>query len=710
MSNNRSNNGRIVPDAVTDNKMEVVSTPVNKLRTYRPDLAEASKTKATYQGLASLGQGMMNVSGTLRQTAGEEIFAAYEKTAEKNRQDWKEVSKNIKGMAKFNPYNKDAYNQIHSAQVYRQVYNEVLAAPELEKKSSEEIDALFEGQHQKAIQMLEERGVDVKNYAALQIDFDNKLAHIKHQYASDNAKYNYELFKNKSSSDMAYALYESVGSASNTPKPELLQNVLTDKCTTLKEVGTPADTQAEIIMNSLSNAIAIDPSKFTSADLLALRTFKIEGKSLEELVPHYGAKVQQMVREAKSAALQEKKIDYDSYNFNQQQLMDKASDEALAFLTSNPNADMRTQQQYFLQLAKKYELDGNHSFSFFNSVASGRKSIADLKKVPSDENTRLGLQLKMNDGSLTNGDISKALNDGKLSVDDALTLYRERQTLETKQQNQYSKKVDEHIKRTQDMYFGDKKKKQKNGAKALCQSQEARVEMSNAIAELRGKFEQEVLVNPEQAYKNFNNDLALLKTLGKHLDMRKGNELTIKALKHYQPTVNKIASGRASGFEHNVSNTRPQSMTRAFKSLGLFHTTDGKGKDYNVGVLSSPSLSRPDPTNPSRANRHVGYDLSGAYGGRPVYVNKGGTVVYVSRATQANKQNGGAGNTVIVQTPDGKYARFMHLQYANLPVVGTTLTKDTPVGHVGNTGKTTGNCLHVEFYDSNGNWIPVEKF
>ncbi len=710
MSNDRSNNGRIVPDAVTENRIEVAATPVNKLRTYRPDIADASKTKATYQGLANLGQGMMNISGTLRQTASDEIFTAYEKTAEKNRQDWKEVSKNIKGMAKFNPYNKDAYNQIHSAQVYRQVYNEVLATPELEKKSAEEIDALIEGQHQKAIQMLEERGVDVKNYAALQIDFDNKMAQVKHQYATKNAEYNYDLLKNKSSSDMAYAMYETVTSNIEGSKPEMLRNVLTDKRTNLQELGMPADTQAEVIMNSLSNALAIDPSQFTSADLLALRDYKIEGKPLEELIPHYGAKVQQMVREAKSAALQEKKIDYETKQFNQQQLVDEASDEALKFLINNPNADMKTQQQYFLQLAQKYGLDGNHSFSFFNSVASGRKSIADLKKVPSDENTRLELQLKMNDGSLTNGDISKALNEGKLSVDDALTLYRERQTLETKQQSQYSKKVDEHIKRTQDMYFGDKKKKQKNGAKALCQSQEARIEMSNAIADLRSKFEQEVLVNPEQAYKNFNNDLALLKTLGKHLDTRKNNESTIKMLKHYQPTVNKIASGSASGFEKSVSSTKPQSMTRAFKSLGLFHTADGKGKDYNVGVLSSPSLSRPDPTNPSRANRHVGYDLSGAYGGRPIYVNKGGTVVYVSRATQANNQNGGAGNTVIVQTPDGKYVRFMHLQYADLPVVGTTLTKDTPVGHVGNTGRTTGNCLHVEFYDSNGNWIPVEKF
>lgn len=710
MSNDRSNNGRVMPEAVTDNRVEVVAAPVDKLKTYRPDLGETAKTKATYQGLASLGQGVMTVSGTLWQSSGDEVFAAYEKTADKNREDWKEVSKNIKGMAKYNPYNKDAYNQIHATQVYRQMYDEVLATPNLEKKSSDEIDALFEGQHQKALQMLEERGVDVKNYAGLQIEFDNRLAQIKHEYADKNAKYNYELFKNKSSSNMAYALYEAVGS--DKPKGEALADVLTEQTTFLKEVtGTPADDQAEIIMNALGNALAIDPSKFTGADLLALKGFKIDGKTLEEIVPNYGARVQKMVREAKEACLSEKEIDYKTRKFNQELLRDAASNEALKFLVNNPKADMKTQQKFFMELAKKYELDGDTSFKFFNEVANGRKYIADLKSLPSDEETRLGLQLKLNEGSLTAGDINRALNSGKLNVSDATNLFDRLKTIEDKQQKQYAIRVDRHFQRVQDEYIGDPKThRTKMGTPAICRNSESVKELTEALTELRSRYEQESITNPEQAYKNFNNDLATLKVVGKVLDQRVKNSEGIKLIKNKQEVVKKISGGQAVGFEKNVSQTKTLSMTQAFKELGLFRTADGKGKDYNVGVGSAPSLSRLDPVTKEIFTRHVGYDLTGSYGGRPVYLNKGGTVVYVSRASKSNNRNGGAGNTLIIQTPDGKFVRFMHLQHAGLPSIGSTVTGDVPVGYVGNTGKTTGNCLHVEFYNSDGNWIPVERF
>jgi len=267
MANNRSNNGRLTPDSVLDNKIEVAATPVDKQQTFRPDLTSAQKSKALFDGLAVLGKGGIDVSYTIKDKADEQIFTAYKKTAEKNRQQWAEVSKNIKGMAKFNPYNKDAYNQILSVEQYRKVYNDVLATPDLSKRSPQEIDSLIESKHQEAMQGLEQLGVPDRTYAQYQIDFDNKMSQLKHNYVQAHAEEEYKVYKNTQSNEFAANLYNKYASNPKANKIEILQSSLSDLISSLDMTGTPNQTKAEVITNGITKLLSLDASMFNAGDI-----------------------------------------------------------------------------------------------------------------------------------------------------------------------------------------------------------------------------------------------------------------------------------------------------------------------------------------------------------------------------------------------------------------------------------------------------------
>ena len=116
-------------------------------------------------------------------------------------------------------------------------------------------------------------------------------------------------------------------------------------------------------------------------------------------------------------------------------------------------------------------------------------------------------------------------------------------------------------------------------------------------------------------------------------------------------------------------------------------------------------------SNGALVNRpHKGYDITGAnyQMGRAIYAPMNGRVVGVYQG-----KNNGAGNIVIIRCDNGKYMKLMHLQTAGLPEIGTLCDTNTVIGHIGNTGAVTNKkkgSLHVEFYDSNGTWIPAERF
>ena len=88
-----------------------------------------------------------------------------------------------------------------------------------------------------------------------------------------------------------------------------------------------------------------------------------------------------------------------------------------------------------------------------------------------------------------------------------------------------------------------------------------------------------------------------------------------------------------------------------------------------------------------RPAMHPGIDFL-APTGYPVRATAGGTVVTADNA-------GGYGNMVEIDHGNGVTTRYGHLS-AILVKVGQIVAKDTPVGRIGSTGRSTGPHLHYE--------------
>lgn len=692
-----NNNSRIVPDTVQKTQFEIASTPVNKLETFRPDLSEAQRTKAIYESLASFGKGMLDISQAYKRQASEHMLAFYKKTEEKNRGDWAEVSKNVTGMAKFNPYNKDAYNQIQSAEILRQGLMELESIPELEKKSPDEFNSLLNLNQKNLISKLQEAGIKEKNYSDYLIDYDNKINAMKHRYTEKNAEYQYELYKNKVAADGGHQYWQGVRDNSGD-KVGALTAVTNYLVEGMNATGTPSDTQAAVLMQAVKTAISIEPGKFKSSDIiLAFSDYKINGKSMKELIPDFDSTLQKMVRDAKMADLNDQKIEYETKQFNQQLQRDNAMNEFLEVMTSGKQLSPKEQQQWAIDAVERYGLDGVNGIKLFSDLASGRKTFTDLKDIPSDPEILVKLGAGVASGTTSMTNIADAMNNGTLGFDDGLKLMQNIQVAEQKQKTANDKRIVEHIKRAASEYIEGTK-----DVKPLLKDMTARTYFMEELNSLRGQYEQGSI-----DYQTFNNELYNLKQDSIKAEKRIRQT---KNFKSHLPIIKRIASGvNISDKQWNQVDNQKSAV--AFKRLGMIHNNSGI-KDNSIYIASAPQKQRSVRlSDGSLVNRsHKGYDLGGknVQMGRAVYAPMSGQVVGVYTG-----QNGGAGNMVIVRCDNGKFIKYMHLQSAGLPQLGSKFDESIAIGRIGNSGavanKSTGS-LHVEFYDSEGNWIPAHRF
>ncbi len=98
------------------------------------------------------------------------------------------------------------------------------------------------------------------------------------------------------------------------------------------------------------------------------------------------------------------------------------------------------------------------------------------------------------------------------------------------------------------------------------------------------------------------------------------------------------------------------------------------------------------------STNHKGVDIA-ADGGAPICAAKDGTIV-------AKEYQKGYGNVVYINHPDGTQTRYAHMaNFANIKV-GDQVSCGQQIGFVGTTGVSTGNHLHFELRDANGN--PVD--
>lgn len=101
------------------------------------------------------------------------------------------------------------------------------------------------------------------------------------------------------------------------------------------------------------------------------------------------------------------------------------------------------------------------------------------------------------------------------------------------------------------------------------------------------------------------------------------------------------------------------------------------------------------------SSNHKGVDLSigGGVQGYPAEAAAGGVVSFAGPSR-------GYGNMVEISHPDGMRTRYGHLAEVGDLAIGDEIARGTPVGTVGNTGRSRGPHLHFETIDPNGD--PVD--
>jgi murein DD-endopeptidase MepM/ murein hydrolase activator NlpD len=110
------------------------------------------------------------------------------------------------------------------------------------------------------------------------------------------------------------------------------------------------------------------------------------------------------------------------------------------------------------------------------------------------------------------------------------------------------------------------------------------------------------------------------------------------------------------------------------------------------GHVTSNFGWRRDPfTGQSRFHR--GVDLAAVYG-EDVQAARGGRVVF-------SGGQGGYGNTVVLEHPDGTRSRYAHLS-ATLVSAGDAIDAGKPVGRAGHSGRATGTHVHFEVTTADG--------
>ncbi len=104
------------------------------------------------------------------------------------------------------------------------------------------------------------------------------------------------------------------------------------------------------------------------------------------------------------------------------------------------------------------------------------------------------------------------------------------------------------------------------------------------------------------------------------------------------------------------------------------------------GVISSPEGWRQDPIN-GEMRYHAGTDIA-APEGTPIHAVAEGRVV-------ESGPKGGYGNTVVIQTQDGRKMLYAH-NNENFVRVGDWVSRGDAIAVVGSTGRATGPHVHFE--------------
>lgn len=676
----RDNNNRVTPSVVQDYNIEPAARVVDKQSKYTPQLGDAAKLKHTAQGLADLAKGVADTNSVLMMKANDNAINAVANTEEKNRNDWAEVSKNINGMAKFNPYNKEAYKGLRAkANMEEGIYE----LAKLEAYGNDLTYEEFEAQRQQIInqtvQNMNGEGLKAKHTAGYLTKLQNQSFALKDKYITKKAEQEYQILQNQmvssTSKDIATLTYLNPNGYTEGWN-EAVKNL--DNVTDY--VGMDKTKKAELLYKSVNqyltdNVDDIDAEEF----MVALGQTKINGTPLSDYDPNYATTMKQMLIKAKGAKYELDKTDLAIEKLRLEKASLAANKEIFEYLADPTKTDAEI-------LSKAYEIieaGGMEAIGmdYLKQIAGDKQTLLNLRTTQTNPEIHQGLMRKYIAGELSQADILEAVDNKQLDVKDASALFKSLQSEERRENK-------ELITQLSKRYLADKP--------------EVELGLSEDGTSNRDIIAQAVFdaSDPNLSKAEQQKRLKDIKRVAQYM------EETHHKNKSSDPSK-LLTSAYMSTQKNRIKVQDMQETQRALAKMGMLKN-QANWNDSNIKVSSVMDKDRKVTLSDGRVvNRpHYGTDIS-TYAGRQIYTPYTGKVI-------ASGHNETMGNYILFERADGKgFIKLMHLQAADLPRAGTALIKGKPMAHVGNTGDVTNKntgCLHIECFDSSMRLVDPVKF
>jgi murein DD-endopeptidase MepM/ murein hydrolase activator NlpD len=672
----QNNNNRIVPKATEDRDLKPAATAQNKLVQYQPDLTKATAWKGNAQALASIGQGLMDIDTMWRIQSQENAIKAVWETEAKggNKKEWKQVSKNIKGAAIFNPYNDDAYRQLQAQDIYRAAALELSSTPELEKTDPDKYYQLVQDTNKKMIEAFKQTGLSPRDYGDSLVQWDSNMKKLEGNYIVKHAEYKYKQLATKQSSDLSLKAGVNLMENPDLDKSIVLKDTINTKIEELNELGIPADTQAKILISGMRGFLAKNADMITGAEFrAAVSEIEIDGQPLRNIIDNYDYQVQQLYKEAQRAIYDDKNIEYQNHQLDLQMASQDAMKDMYNWTKQNPNASFQDVLSKTQEVVTQYGLE-ELGFNFIKQMASDKQTLMNMNEIQSDPSVLQEFGAKAALGTLTGNEVNQAILDGNLNWKDGLQ-FTDRLNKELK--------ADMTAVKTSFTELQSKLNKTGIYGKALGAD-------SQAIKDINAQANQLVLdlregrIKPDEAKQGMQDLERIAQAKAQLKEFRATND-------SFLLNKNYIISQHAPAY-----NAKP--AIDAFKQLGL--ERGQLGQKINPQVTSAPNDNRKIN---GKLAPHKGYDLGATSETRIHTAPMDGVCIFAGK-------NDDFGNYAVIKYSNGTYMRVGHLSTSTTHLQGKRIPAGGYIGKAGSTGYSTGIHLHVDFWNKNREIISVERF
>lgn len=669
----RNNNNRITPDAVQNYNLNPAASVVDKQSKYTPQLEESARLKVTADSLAKLAKGINDVRYIVERQANDNAIEAVAKTEDKNRKEWAEVSKNIDGMAKFNPYNKEAYKTLRAKNIAEQgmlKLNELKAT--CASLTPEEFDAQKNSIQKDVLNNMAAEGLQAKHTSGYLTRLHNASETLKGDYVNKNAEYNYNVVQNQIISSVSKDIATMT---SENPNGFLAgwNDAIKGLENTANGLGMNNQKQAELFAKTVNqylidNVDDIDAEEF----IIAVSQTTLNGKPLSDFDPNYTESMKQLLMKAKRAKYENDSLDLNIEKLRLEKASLAANAEMFAFL-SDPNKSDAEILNKASELVEAGDMEAI-GMDFLRRVASDKQTLLNLRTTQTNPQAYEELMRKYITGELTQNDIVQAVDNKQLGAKDASSLFN---SLQSDAQQSYS----EQLAALKELYLDT------NPTIELGENNKR--DLTKAVYDTISDKE---LTKAEKA-----EALMRIKGVAEHMQSQK------EVNESKDPRKLLTASYMQTQKAHNQTSQEAQ---RYLAQMGLLKNQMG-WKDTNIKVSSPMQASRTVTGTDGKTvtREHKGTDIT-TYTGRTIFAPKTGQVV-------ASGYEKSMGNYVLFKCENGGYIKLMHLQAANLPPAGTRVIEGTRLAHVGNTGfvntKDTG-ILHIECFDKRMKLVDPKQF